>query len=396
MTTNTASSQNARLCPTCGTRLSETATRCQVCGTVLNPPAGSKSAGKTVQGSRMPEITLSLPAAMGLLALFVTVGAVLVYFVLNGVAKPNATASGTVTATASITPTATASLPPTMTVTATPEMTATPLPPVSYKVVSGDTCLLIAAKYKLAQDLSSRDAIVNANPGIINADCTNLIEGRTINVPQPTPTPTVAPSQPASTAQVSGTQCPSDNYTVKEGDTLGSIAANYAVTQKDIKDFNGMVNDIVYAGLPLKIPLCHRTTDPTATPTTPPPYSAASLLLPADGAIFTVADDTVTLQWSQVGELRPNEAYQVTIEDITEGKGRKLVDYVTDTKYTVPVTFRPTDNTPHLLRWSILPVRQSGATKDNQPIWSPAGTISSTRDFVWSGSVAAPAPTSKP
>jgi LysM repeat protein len=374
--------------------LSETATRCQVCGTVLNPAAGSKSAAKTVQGSRMPEITLSLPSAMGLLALFVTIGAVLVYFVLHGMGGAKPTASGTVTPTATITLTATASLPPTNTATPTVEATATPLPPVSYKVVSGDTCLLIAGKYHLAQDLSSRDAIVNANPGVINADCTNLIEGRTINVPQPTPTATVAPSQPASTAQAaSGTQCPTDTYTVKDGDTLGSIAANYAVTQKDIKDFNGMLNDIVFSGMPLKIPLCHRTTDPTATPTTPPPYSAPSLLLPADGATFTVANDTVTLQWSQVGELRPNEAYAVTIEDITEGKGRKLTEYVTDTKYIVPAAFRPTDASPHVLRWTVIPVRQAGTTKDNQPIWSPAGTVSASRDFIWSGSVAAPTAT---
>ncbi len=341
----------------------------------------------------MPEITLGLPAALGLLALFVTIGAVLVYFVLNGMGKPKATASGTVTATATITLTATASLQPTVTMTPTLAATATPIPPVSYQVIAGDTCLRIAGVNKLAMDLASRDAIIAANPGVINAECTNLKEGQTISVPQPTPTATIAPSQPAGTgtpASASGTQCPSDTYTVKEGDTLGSIAANYAVTQKDIKDFNGMLNDNVFVGIPIKIPLCHRTTDPTATPTTPPPYSAANLLLPADGAYFTVANDTVTLQWSQVGELRSNEAYAVTIEDITEGKGRKLTEYVTDTKFIVPATFRPTDTTPHVLRWSILPVRQTGQTKDNQPIYAPAGTVSATRDFIWSGAPTAP------
>jgi LysM repeat protein len=343
----------------------------------------------------MPEITLTLPAALGLLALFVTIGAVLVYFVLHGLGGK--TPSGVVlTATTTITPTATASLPPTITLTPTVEVTATPLPPISYKVLSGQTCLGIAAINKLAQDTSSISAIVQANPGVINADCTNLVEGSTIKVPQPTLTPTTAPSQPAGTGApaASSTKCASTDYTVKEGDTLGSIASNYAVTQKDIKDFNGMLDDNVPLGEVIKIPLCHRTTDPTATPTNPPPYPPANQLLPADGAFYSVANDSITLQWSQVGELRPNEAYFVSIEDITEGKGRKLVEYVTDTKFIVPATFRPTDTAPHVLRWSILPVRQSGMTKDNQPIWEPAGTVSSTRDFIWSGAPsAAPTPT---
>jgi ribosomal protein L40E len=71
-----------KLCPTCGTRLSQDATRCLVCGTNLATPSVEKSsrpARGAVQGSRMPEITLSLPAALGLLALFLTIGAVLVY-----------------------------------------------------------------------------------------------------------------------------------------------------------------------------------------------------------------------------------------------------------------------------------------------------------------------------
>jgi LysM repeat protein len=396
MTTNTASSQNARLCPTCGTRLSENATRCQVCGTVLNPAAGSNSAAKTVQGSRMPEITLTLPAALGLLALFVTIGAVLVYFVLHNLGGK--TTPGTaITATATITPTPTASVPPTMTLTPTLEMTATPLPPKSYVVASGDTCLRIASLHGLAMDQPAINAIIQANPGVIDSACDNLVAGRTISVPQPTPTATAAPSQAAGsgTPAASGTKCASTDYVVKEGDTLGSIAANYAVAQKDIKEFNGMLDDNVMLGEPLKIPLCHRTTDPTATPTNPPPYPPANLLLPADGAFYTVANDTITLQWSQVGELRPNESYAVTIEDITEGKGRKLVDYVTDTKYIIPASFRPTDTTPHVLRWSVLPVRQSGMTKDNQPIWEPAGTVSATRDFTWSGAPVA-APTATP
>ena len=67
--------------------------------------AGKESATRSikgVQGSRMPEITLSLPAVLGLLVLFLTTGAVLVYLALNSSAAP--AAEVTVTPTITLTP----------------------------------------------------------------------------------------------------------------------------------------------------------------------------------------------------------------------------------------------------------------------------------------------------
>jgi hypothetical protein len=138
----------------------------------------------------------------------------------------------------------------------------------------------------------------------------------------------------------------------------------------------------------ITIPLCERlgTPGPTPTPTPPPPYAAPSLLLPPDGAPFTLADATVTLQWASVGTLRNNEAYMVTIVDVTVGADRKLVSYVTDTKYIVPTSFRPDENSPHIIRWWISTVRQTGNTDENgDPIWESAGAASVQRTFSWIG-----------
>jgi predicted phage gp36 major capsid-like protein len=119
------------------------------------------------------------------------------------------------------------------------------------------------------------------------------------------------------------------------------------------------------------------------------------LLLPADGGGFTLGDNQVTLQWSSVGLINANEAYKVSVMDLTEGTGRKLVDYVTDTKYIVPGSFRANDNLPHIYRWTVSTVRQVDVDQNGSPIWEEAGAVSDPRVFTWTGqatSAATPTP----
>lgn len=363
------------LCPTCGTRLAENATRCLVCGSEVSGKAVANAA-KAVEGSRMPEITLSLPAALGLLALFVAIGAALVFFAVRQqpavVVPPTPTATSTATPTPSPSPT-----PEIPTATATPEPTATPF---SYFVKEGDTCSGIAFAFNI-----SIQSIVRLNN--LPADCGTLLLNQELLIPQPTPTPTPLPTATLSPAEATEQACERVTYTVEDGDTLSGIAANYNVPSSAIKEYNGLPTDAVISGQTLVIPLCRRnpTPGPTPTPTSPPPYPAPNLLLPPDGAPFTLADDVVTLQWASVGTLRENEAYAVTVEDVTEGEGRKLVEYVTDTKLIVPNSFRANDPNPHVMRWWVVTVRQVGTDEEGRPIYEPAGAVSTPRTFTWSG-----------
>jgi len=381
--TSETPSQKTQVCPTCGTRLSESATRCLVCGTELStkPVEERKKAvkkiEKSVQASRMPEITLGLPAALGLMAIILLIGAGVVYGALNmggRVVEPTAIPTPTET----LLPTATATEVPTH----TPVPTATEPPPFDYTVAAGDTCSLIALNF----GISVNSLIILNN---LPVSCNNLYIGQVLKVPYPTATPAPLPTNTLPPEEAAKAECEKVSITVQENDTLSSISANYNVSMTAIKEYNGLSTDNVFLGQTLLIPLCERAPDPnlpTPTPTTPPPYPAPNLLLPADGGAFTLANDVVTLQWSSVGTLRDNESYRVTVEDITEGQSRRLTNYVTDTKYIVPIEFRPKDNVAHVIRWWVSTVRQTGTDEQGQPVYSSAGADSQKWVFTWVGS----------
>ena len=382
--------KKTKICPTCGTRLSENATRCLVCGTELtkSAPASKKAADKSpsspssapLQASRMPEVTLSLPAALGALVVILLIGAGVVYGALRsgiaGTTLVDPTQPPPPTETPTVTPTATEIF------TATPSPTLTPQPPFDYTVASGDTCGGIAFTF----GVSVQSIIVMNN---LDAACTTLRIGQVIKVPYPTPTPLPLPTSTLEAAAATKAACQTASYTVQTNDTLSSIAANYNVPMGAIREYNNLPTDAVYLGQTLLIPLCARapTAGPTPTPTVPPPYPAPNLLLPNDGAAFTLAHDSITLQWASLGTLRDGEAFQVIIEDVTADNGRRIVAYVTDTKYIIPTTFRPNDSVAHVMRWWVVPVRQTGVDDEGNAVWTPAGAASEKRVFTWIGVV---------
>jgi LysM repeat protein len=376
-------SKSTKLCPTCGTRVTEDALRCLVCGTILSTQENTDKTAKTVQGSRIPSVTLSLPLILLLLLGFLGIGAGLVYLALQQTGQvvelPTSTPTSTQTATSTITPTS-----PPPTATETPAPTATPQ---SYTVQGGDTCLTIAFTFGI-----SVPSIVLLND--LPASC-ELVEGQKLLIPQPTPTATPPPTATMNAAESTRAACGEFEYTIQDNDTLSSISLNYNIPIVAIKEYNGLVSDTVRAGVTIKLPLCQRnaTPGPTPTATPPPPYPAANLLLPVDGAVFSAASGAVTLQWAAPGTLRENESYAVTILDVTGGVEQKIVEYVNDTRYIIPNSFLATLPPPVIIRWWVLTVRQTGTGDDGNPIWEPAGEVSPPRNFVWTGG---PAPAITP
>ncbi len=312
----------------------------------------------------MPQVTLSLPAVLGLLVVFISIGGGLVYFALR---QPGQAAALPDTTT------------PTITLTPSPTITPTPQ---TYRVRLGETCSDIAFNFGV-----SIQSIVLLND--LPAACDTLFEGQTLQIPHPTPTVTPQPSATLSAAEATDAACEKIDYTVQDNDSLSRISANYLVSIAVLKEYNGLVSDVVRSGQRLVIPLCERQlTNETPTPTIPPPYPAPNLLLPADGTAFTSVDFPISLQWAAVGTLRENEAYAVNLIVVTGGEEQRQVEYVTGTSYLVPAGFLPTVNTPHVIRWTVVTVRQSGTDDDGNPIWEPAGAVSSPRVFTWTGAAA--------
>ena len=377
--TQESSHSKTKVCPTCGTRLSENAARCLVCGTEFSPKQEAKvvkKAERSVKAASLPQLTLSLPVAIGSLLAVIAIAAGLTFVLV-----PKDPQSFSTEEAGTPTETPTPSLTPTATNLATETPTATLQPPFEYVVSAGDgSCSQIAFNF----NVSVQSIIITNN---LASSCPISV-GQVLLIPYPTPTippPATNTPLPAEATRIS---CETVQITVQENDTLSSIAANYAVPMSAIKEFNGLTTDNVFLGQTILIPLCARAPDPnqpTPTATLPPPYPAPNLLLPADGAAFTLANDVVTLQWASVGVLRSGEAYQVVVEDVTASQTRRITDYVTDTKYIVPTSFRPKDNVAHVLRWWVVPVLQSGVDDQGQPIWIASGAASDKRVFTWVG-----------
>jgi LysM repeat protein len=255
-------------------------------------------------------------------------------------------------------------------------------------VQANETCIGIALFYGV-----SVQSIVSLNN--LPTACDTLYINQPLLIPQATPTPTSLPSATYSLVEQTEAACEKVNYIVQSNDTLMIISTSYNVPMDAIREENGLSGDTVYLGQPLIIPLCRRnaTPGPTPTATLPPPYAAPNLLLPANGAPFSLADDSITLQWASVGSLLENEAYQVSVEDITAAQGPSLIDQVNDTKYILPSTIRPTDGIAHIFSWFVEVVRITGAEENGNPTWTTAGAASLPRYFTWTGKSGGVTPT---
>ncbi len=64
---------------------------------------------------------------------------------------------------------------------------------------------------------------------------------------------------------------------------------------------------------------------------------------------------------------------------------KRKTDVTTQTRYIVSVDLKPAEAAPHIFKWTVVAVRQAGATEAGEPIYEPAGATSEERTFTWTG-----------
>jgi LysM repeat protein len=293
----------------------------------------------------------------------------------------------TPTATSTRTPTTTPTPTPTQTPTATP--TPTPVPPLAHQVQEGETLIDIAVAHEVTVE-----EIQAINPGL---DPNQIQVGQVILIPVPTPTPgptsTLDPSVPTPT--------PPDYivHIVSPGETLGTIAEQYAeqypevgISVHSIRDANDLpldddtirVNQSLIIPLSTPAPSPSPTVDPNATPTPVPPYLAPPLLSPPNGAIIVGNDEPILLQWASISILRDDERYALTLSQPSGGAISATI-HTRATAWRVPPDLMPAPDTGgREFHWQVQVVQEARGGDDTLvPIYEKVGAPSAVRTFTW-------------
>lgn len=149
---------------------------------------------------------------------------------------------------------------------AEPTSPAPPLAPATeYKVLAGDNLTTIARKFHV-----SLRALEDANPGV---EPTKLKIGQTLHIPAGT---VAAASNGSVTAAADSATAGQQSYSVKSGDNLIKIAAQFGISVRSLRAANNLATDRIKVGDKLKIPAkapapAAASTVATSTPSATPP-----------------------------------------------------------------------------------------------------------------------------
>jgi len=370
------------LCSCCGAVVLAQAERCTICGAVFAGPERECAPEAVVVFKPWYRRVWVWTVTAAILALAVTVRAYMPRLVAL-IAPPEdltatptrkviavydnqtATPTSTVTATRRPTDTPLPTHTPTATATPTPMPTATP---VIHIVQPGQTLYGIARLYGVTVA-----ALSQAN-GL--STMSYLRPGDRLVIPVNPESP--LPLSPAQTIHV-----------VQAGEKLSDLARRYNVSEARIREANGMGDDDQIAvGDRLLIPA-----EPTPTPTptytplpsaTPGPlYPAPNLTYPPQDARFEGAAQTITLQWTSVGVLKPDEWYAVYLRYLGQRTSERPVEatmYTRATSWRVPAGWYPdTGATERRFQWHVSVVR----SRDGQSIQDMLSPVSEIRRFEW-------------
>ncbi len=297
--------------------------------------------------------------------------------------------------------------------TATPSAAPTGVT-LKYTVKKGDTLSSIAQKFKV-----SVQAIRAANS--LSDDTIKVGDVLTIPVPTPTPVALAVATLPppgtntpfllrtptqiglAKTPALANGTTPTATpgvvvYTVRQGDTLISIAGVFSTTVQAIMSINKFDGPSIRVGQPITVPVGVIIPTLTPVPTIAVPstatvtpqftFAAPDLISPKDNADIA-HNDSVVFQWLSVGELRSDESYVLHVRCTTEGLDCDAAYQISaDQGNAFKLETAPVEHTgPAEFLWYVVVVRGSGCgsvvapTAATQPC--AVSPVSEPRTFTW-------------
>jgi len=356
-----------RRCPNCGTRVARDAESCFMCGHDLRIKLRRRQRISWVDA-------LLVLAVLAVLLIWWRVGTQ-PQQESAAAADPNTILPTNIPMMASGTPQE----------TATPVATFTPVPVteqtiVAHEVQSGETLLSIAGQYDVT--VEEIQAANNLSGELIRV-------GDRLNIPVLS-TPSVAVTSTVGTAS-------NFEYTVRENDTIISIATTFGSSVNAILSTNNLANNaIIRPGDKLLIPVSSvpqaviASSDDVA-PSSPENevtvanpaevvYIQPRLIGPADGEVHA-RSESVLLRWVSVDVLQPNEWYVLLLFP-NEGAPIPSI-WTKSTSFRLnPTDYPIAEGDAVTFTWQVSVVRvQSGAA--NQLGLEAASPPSESRTFVW-------------
>ncbi len=308
--------------------------------------------------------------------------------------------------------------PPTPTYTETPTITPTQGPCIQ-QVLPNDSLIAIIARCGHRDYKDLMQTVLDLN----NLTDANQIQvGKSIEVPWPTATvdpnaiPTAAQSSGIDgntvvvdaniTRDASGVRIrPTETlqagvtwHTVSGEENIISIAVEYGATLRILSELNPEIafsqcdfgigsggpgcTVLLYPGQEVRVPAptVTPTIQPTAsgsetpTPTATPTYNIPTALSPSDKAFFS-KDDLVTLRWLGTGALNADEAYLVTVQDLTNNQVYTAMTQAL--LFILPADWQSQKNDRHDYTWTI------GVVKQSQP--DKPSFVTAPHQFTWQG-----------
>jgi len=278
---------------------------------------------------------------------------------------------------------------PLLEATATPLPTDTPAPTPTAPPITSETVLL---KHVIEDGETLLSIAIKYGISVEEIQQANGLTSELIRVGDELTVPVVRENS----ATQGGGAASNFTYTVKDGDTLISIALKFGSTVEDIQSSNSLAaNALIRPGDQLVIPVRGvppevlqatpvappATALPGVTPTSAPIYGEPRLVAPPSSAEIA-RTEPILLQWASVDVLKPNEWYVLQVFPRSPQARPLSTAWTKQTSFRLGTELAPVEGELAEYDWLVSVVRVNPTT-DTGLALEAASPPSEIRRLVW-------------